>query len=418
MVMAPALMGFGQQSTALKPQPTLRDEVQDQLAALQGGYSPWVGGTAMVSYRSGTPGFDHFVIFSEPLEASAVLNDSVRATIVVKPVLLDAGTATGTSTTFQQGTNPLGCGSTPSCVIYTQTASGTGGEVQLRSNNFGVSVGYSPYGFLVSTVIGSLYANPGAGPWTFTFNRDSVVDTQLSYSGLVNTGTSFHNQIWGGVVANQANVQFAKSDATSGFYLSAGGQYLTGYHVPNNTRIDGDGGAYWRVFSSPENGNLSVGVNFFAMHYAHNQNAFTHGMGGYFSPQGYFLANVPFTFVGHYQTNWHYSLVGGLGIQAFQEDKTPLWPLASDKSIETSQNNAMLPDVSNVGPNYDVRGQAAYQMSPHWFAGGFFSANNTRNYAAVSAGFYVRYMFRSQPSTAAGPTGIFPTDGLRPFTVP
>ena len=63
---------------------------------------------------------------------------------------------------------------------------------------------------------------------------------------------------------------------------------------------------------SPEYGNLSIGVNFFAMHYANNQNAFTHGMGGYFSPQGYFLGNVPFTFVGHYGTNWHYNVVGGL----------------------------------------------------------------------------------------------------------
>jgi hypothetical protein len=60
----------------------------------------------------------------------------------------------------------------------------------------------------------------------------------------------------------------------------------------------------------------------------------------------------------------------------------------------------------------------AYQISPHWFAGGFFSANNSRNYQSVSAGFFVRYMFRAQPSTATTPTGIFPTDGLRPFTVP
>jgi hypothetical protein len=154
------------------------------------------------------------------------------------------------------------------------------------------------------------------------------------------------------------------------------------------------------------------------MHYANNQNAFTHGMGGYFSPQGYFLGNVPFTFVGHYGTSWHYNIMGGLGVQAFQEDRTPLFPLAGDKSIETGQNNPMLPDMTSVGANYDVRGQVAYQISPHWFAGGFFGANNTRNYSSATGGFYVRYLFRPQPSTAAGPTGIFPSDGLRPFTVP
>ena len=85
------------------------------------------------------------------------------------------------------------------------------------------------------------------------------------------------------------------------------------------------------------------------MHYANNQNAFTHGMGGYFSPQGYFLGNVPFTFAGHYGTSWHYNIVGGLGVQAFQQNRTPLWPLAADKAIETGQNNPMLPDMTNVG---------------------------------------------------------------------
>ena len=78
----------------------------------------------------------------------------------------------------------------------------------------------------------------------------------------------------------------------------------------------------------------------------------------------------------------------------------------------------MLPDVTSVGPNYDLRGQVSYQIGPHWFAGGFFGANNTRNYNSASVGFSVHYMFRAQPSAVAAPTGLFPTDGLRPFTVP
>ena len=73
------------------------------------------------------------------------------------------------------------------------------------------------------------------------------------------------------------------------------------------------------------------------MHYANNQYAFTHGMGGYFSPQDYFLANVPFSWAGHYETNWHYNIMGALGVQAFQEDSTPLWPLAVDKPLETAR---------------------------------------------------------------------------------
>jgi hypothetical protein len=193
---------------------------------------------------------------------------------------------------------------------------------------------------------------------------------------------------------------------------------LSGYEVEVNKRIDGSGGAYWRLKTMPEYGNLSIGANFFGMHYANNEDAFTHGMGGYFSPQFYFLANVPFTWVGHYGTRWHYNILGSLGVQAFQENVAPLWPLAVDKALETAMNNAMLPAKTSVGPNYDFRSQVSYQISPHWFAGGFISANNSRNYSSVSGGFSIHYMFRVQPSTATTPTGIFPSDGVRPFTVP
>ena len=410
-----------------------REEAEMQLRTIESGYSGWLGGTGYINYRSGALGFDHLSALESPFEASAPLGYNGRVTIVAKPVFLDSGQADGSATISviqsTTGGNKLVAIAEPIGTLTAtdinppaqQNAVGYGGEVQLAFPHAAIAGGYTPYGFLVSTFTARGMFRPGNGPVTVTVARDSVKDSQLSYAGLRDpAGNTLGNQgqIWGGVVANQGNFQFSRGDASSGFYFGAGGQYLTGYHVESNTRIDGTGGAYWRLMTSPEYGNLSIGVNFFAMHYAHNENAFTHGMGGYFSPQGYFLANVPFTFVGHYGTNWHYNVMGGLGVQAFQENKTPLWPLAGDKAIETGQNNPMLPDVTNVGPNYDLRGQVAYQINPHWFAGGFFGANNTRNYSSASAGFYIRYMFRAQPSTATAPTGIFPTDGLRPFTVP
>jgi len=68
--------------------------------------------------------------------------------------------------------------------------------------------------------------------------------------------------------------------------------------------------------------------------------------------------------------------------------------------------------------NYDLRQQLAYQIGPHWFVGNYFEANDARNYNFASVGFFVRYTFREQPSAAAAPTGLFPSNGLRPFTVP
>jgi tetratricopeptide (TPR) repeat protein len=410
-----------------------RDEAEMQLRSIESGYSPWLGGTGLVNYRSGSLGYDHLAALEAPFEASMPLGYNSRFTIVAKPVFLDSGQADGTSViTVQESTSagsslvtipqPIGTLTTTATTPPPQqSAVGVGGEVQLAFPHFALAGGYSPAGFLVATFTGRAMWKPGNGPVTLNFSRDPVRDTQLSYSGLRDpSGNTLGNlgQIWGGVVANTGNVQFGRGDAESGFYFGGSGQYLSGSTVETNIRIDGSGGAYWRVKTMPEYGNLSIGVNFFGMHYTHNEDAFTHGMGGYFSPQAYFLANVPFTWVGHFDTRWHYNILGSLGVQAFQEALTPLWPLAVDKALETSMNNAMLPAKTSIDPNYDLRSQVSYQIGPHWFAGGFFGANNSRNYSSVAAGFSIHYMFRAQPSTATTPTGIFPTEGLRPFIVP
>ncbi len=426
------------------PQVSPRDEAEQELRSLESGYSGWWAGTGSFNFRSGDLGYDRLATLEAPFEFSAPLGYNSRFTFLAKPVFLDSGQADGTSIIqVQEATTsgrtlltipqPLGTdiatGANSGAVTTgggtpppQQNATGIAGELQLAlGKNLSMSAGYTPYGFLIANWTARLAWRPGNGPFTFTFSRDSVKDTQLSYAGLRDPGTaslSFPGSIWGGVMADQGNFQFARGDALSGFYVGAGGQYLTGYQVETNSRIDGTGGAYWRVKSFPEFGNLSVGANFFGMHYAHNEQAYTFGMGGYFSPQAYFLANLPVTWTGHYMTKLHYEILTGLGVQAFQQDLTPLFPLASQKASEIALNNASLPAVTSVGPNYNLRGNFAYQIGPHWFAGGFVSANNSRNYVVGAAGFSIHYMFRAQPSTVTNPTGLFPSDGLRPFTVP
>ncbi len=422
--------------------PSPREEAEQQLTAIESGYSGWLGGTSLVNYRSGAPGYSQLAAIESPFEASAPLGYHARITAIAKPVFLDSGQANGGSNISVQESQsgasclitipqPIGTAaasqnltpcSAPSIGALSppaqQNAVGLGGELQLAFPHLAIAGGYTPSSFLVSTFTARFQWRPANGPVTLSFVRDSETDSQLSYAGLRDPGQASPGQIWGGVVYNQGLVQFAHGDAQSGFYFAAGGQYLTGHNVEKNNRIDGTGGAYWRAYAAPEFGNLSIGANFFAIHYQNNQNAFTHGMGGYFSPQAYFLGNIPVTWTGHYLTHWHYNIMGAIGAQAFQEDATPLWSLAADKALEASQNNPMLPNVTSVSANYDVRSQVAYQIGPHWFAGAYLDANNTRNYSYASAGFFVRYTFRQQPSAAIAPTGLFPAEGLRPFNVP
>jgi hypothetical protein len=213
------------------------------------------------------------------------------------------------------------------------------------------------------------------------------------------------------------------------------------------------------VLKVPDTADLTIGANFFAMHYAHNLRFFTYGQGGYFSPDVYFLANVPFTINGQYGRNLHYTVAGAFGLQAFQEDASLYYPThkyiavaasaIASTSLNTASNvgrpilparpinpftpgapvpptppippvfnNPSYPSQSVVGGNYDIHAELADHVIDRWYIGGFLSLNNTRDYASQTVGFFIRYMARPQDVTEVGPTGLFPYQGFRPLLVP
>ena len=398
---------------ANQPPMTPREQIEQQLAVLEAASSSWMGGTSTLDYRSGQPGYDRLAMYSAQVEASGMLGPGARTTFIVKPVLLDAGQATGTDT-IQQGTLPLT--STP----YVQSAAGVAGEFQLQTANFGARIGTTPRGFLIQNYTGGLSIHPASAHFSLDFSRDPILDTQLSFAGLRDEGSvtpTFIGNTWGGVIANTGEIQVHSGDAVSGWYVQGGGQYLTGLHVANNQRIDGDGGAYWTAWHSPEYGSLVAGTNFFGMHYERNLRYFTYGQGGYFSPGAYLLAAVPLTFNGHYGTKFHYRVVGSLGMQAFQEDSAPYFPL--DPVYQAAHGNPTYPERTSVGGNYNLETEGSYTIADHWYVGAYTNFNNSRDYASDKVGFFVRFLSRSQPMNQdIGPNGLFPIQGMRPLQTP
>jgi cellulose synthase operon protein C len=411
----------GNYATVPGPPLSPRAQTELELAALEGSYSGWIGGTGYGRYRSGIAGFDRLTDVEAPFEASAVMGKSVRVTVVPRPVFLNSGTI---DTTFFQnatGTIPI-LGTLPANAITPpaqQFASGIGGELQLTTANIGLAVGYTPYTFLVSNITAHVQWRPMGGHFTFFGDRDSVKDTQLSYAGLRDPGTAtaiFDGNIWGGVISTGGGVRLDVGGERNGFYASGAGASITGYHVLDNRKFDGTMGAYFRVKNWPGYGSLNIGANFFGMHYDNNQLNMTYGTGGYFSPNVYFLASVPISYSGYYNKNLHYAINGSVGVQTFQQDKAPYFPL--DRPLQTGFGNPMYPQSSNTALNYSINSEASYRVADHWYVGGFLVANNSYNYNTVSGGFFFRYLFKAQYPTESGPTGLFATSGFRPLRVP
>jgi len=415
----PALRGGSPKTVG--PPLTEREQAQLDLAQLDASLSSWMGGTPYARHRSGTPGFDRLTDFESPLEASLVADRSVRITAVAIPIYMTNGTIDTATLKASTGVIPI-LGTLPGNATVTpnqQFANGVAGELQLATNNFGISGGYSADQFLVRNITGHIRWRPLGGHITLFGDRDSVKETQLSYAGLRDPGTTtstYAGNIWGGVVSTGGGARIDIGNEHAGFYLSADGANLTGHHVLTNRKFEGTTGAYFRVKAWPGVGSLNVGGTFFGMHYTTSELGMTYGSGGYFSPQGFFIAAVPVTFNGHYKTAFHYTVGGSIGLESFQSDFAHYYPL--DPLLEAAASGEGYASTGSTGVNYSVNAQASYHIADHWYAGGFLTGNNSNDYDSISGGFFIRYLIRDQFPTEDTPTGLFPVEGLRPMRVP
>lgn len=402
------------------PQPK---KTEPEISSPEEPYSAWVGATGYGLYRGGTAGIDRLIDLENSYEASAVLGDTVRLTVVPRAVYLHSGAID--TTAFKNTSNrtiPV-LGTLPANALVApqqQFASGVGGELQLTTANIGLAVGYTPYNFLVSNVTGHAQWRPLGGPVTVFGDRDSVRDTQLSYAGLRDPGSItplFSGKIWGGVVATGGGVRFETGNERARINIAGSGSKITGYHVLDNRSFDGSMAASFRVRRWPGHGSLSMGVSLLGMHYDRNERGMTYGRGGYFSPNSYFQAGVPLIYDGYHGKNFNYVINGSVGVHTFQEERAPYYPL--DLPLQTASGNAFYPQTSVTGATYSIDSEGAYRVADHWYIGGFLTANNTRNYNMVSGGFFVRYLFKPQVSTESAPKGLFPTNtSFRPLRVP
>jgi tetratricopeptide (TPR) repeat protein len=418
---------------------TDRQQAELDLATIEGSYSAWVGASVIGAYRSGTPGVDRMASVEVPFEASAALGKSWRITAIPTAIFLNSGVL---NTQTSLGSFPVfGTVHGDSNLIYPQQYSvGIGGEVQLTSQTFAIAGGYSAYGFLVRNGFGRVRWRPGNSHFTLFGGRDPVKETQLSYSGLRDPGQPNPftlGPIWGGVVSTGGGVRIDAGNEKAGLYVQGEGASLTGYHVLQNHKYDGTFGAYFRVKVWPEYGALNIGGTIFGEHYDYNERIESYGWGGYFSPNVYFLFAVPVTFNGHYKENIHYTINGSVGVQTFQENSEPYYPLdpglqldlqstsggattgaCTGQAVGAAQPCGFIPYNSNTGLNYSIDAKMAYRVTDHWYIGGFLSGNNTNDYNTVSGGFFARYMIRPQAQTVDYPTGLFPVQGFRPLRVP
>ncbi|WP_026019647.1 cellulose synthase subunit BcsC-related outer membrane protein [Komagataeibacter europaeus] len=219
-------------------------------------------------------------------------------------------------------------------------------DVQFGNSWVRADVGASPIGFPITNVLGGVEFSPRVGPVTFRVSaeRRSITNSVLSYGGMRDPNyysaigryarslygkelASQWSQEWGGVVTNHFHGQVEATLGNTIVYGGGGYAIQTGKNVRRNSEREAGIGVNTLVWHNA-NMLVRIGVSLTYFGYGNNQDFYTYGQGGYFSPQSYYAATVPIRYAGqHKRLDWDVN--ASVGYQVFHEHSSPFFPTSS-----------------------------------------------------------------------------------------
>ncbi|HFD87741.1 MAG TPA: hypothetical protein ENJ35_08710, partial [Gammaproteobacteria bacterium] len=169
---------------------------------------------------------------------------------------------------------------------------------------------------------------------------------------------------------------------------------LNGDHVRNNNQLKLEASIHWSLLDKVDN-HSRLGLRLSYQQFKRNLRGFTLGQGGYFSPQQHLALSIPFS-LGRRNGNLHWGLTASLGIQYFEEDDTPLYPLDNDlqQQIETlSPDSAQLEGQSKSSFTAGLKAGFKYKLNNDFSVGGLLSSSHDNDYHETRGTLFLQYFF-------------------------
>lgn len=202
--------------------------------------------------------------------------------------------------------------------------------------------------------------------------RKPVTDSIVSYAG---TRDPVSGERWGQVMRTGGGAGFSYDRNGSGVYGEVAYNQYRGTNVRNNRGIEANVGGYLRLIKG-QRSQLTGGINANYQTYDNNQNYFTYGHGGYFSPQSFLSIGFPINYTLNSET---LDIKANLtpGFQSFSQDETALYPtdpalqanLDALKDLNTDVR-ARYDSLSRTGFAISAGGEVYYKVSPNTQVGG------------------------------------------------
>jgi hypothetical protein len=207
-------------------------------------------------------------------------------------VTIDAGRPTG-SGLARFGTNAT----IEAQAIVNQVASQLVNAETQRASGVAVSAGYAdklvqveggttPIGMGRTKAVWRAEVTPqlsdhgSARAW---FERKPVTDSVVSYAGTRDPVTG---KVWGQVMSMGGGAGYSYDRDGNGVYGDVSYHSYRGDNVLDNHNVEVNAGGYIKAWGN-DRSQLTAGVNVNYQAYGNNQNQFTYGQGGYFSPRAF-----------------------------------------------------------------------------------------------------------------------------------
>jgi hypothetical protein len=296
-----------------------------------------------------------------------------------------------------------------------QTASGVDFGVGYETDDWRFDVGSSPQGFPVSYLVGGIKktGNIGDGYYMLDISRRPKTNSLLSYAGAHDPVTG---EVWGGVRKNGAEFYSGYDIKQLGLFLQGSAHYLDGEKVKSNSTIMGRTGADWAWIDDVDM-RLTTGFALMYMANANDQQYYTFGHGGYWSPQDYKSISLPVQWTGRFH-KLSYLFRGSGSYSMSQQDGADFYPTRSglqaqaglQTQLPAGYDSPVYGASSSTAFGYTLTGMLEYQVQDQWYLGARMELARSPYYAPNFMSFYFRYDF--EPSNKPIP---FPPRPVKPY---
>ncbi|PLR25102.1 hypothetical protein SGCZBJ_12770 [Caulobacter zeae] len=382
--------------------PAARDpvvgDIDRQIAEITARTAAQVSGSAQIRTRSGEAGLGRLHELSATASASANLGEA-RFTASISPVSIDGGTPSG-SAEQRYGANQIvnaraivGEFAPVYRAASPQSASGASVNLAMEAGPLKADIGTTPIGFGDVDVAGGATFSPrlGAnGQGKAWIERRPVTDSVVAYAGARDPVTG---QRWGKVMRTGGGVSLSYDDGYSGLYGDASYSHYDGEHVADNDGYQVNLGGYIRPYRRGET-EVQVGFNLNQQGFDNNQNFFSLGHGGYFSPKTFTSLTAPISVTAR-QGAWKFKGAIAPGYQTYNQAGAAYFPM--DAALQGELTTLAQADT-DVFPRYLAQSasgfgisgglSADYQFRPGASIGGAVNFNTfgVYNETAVSVG--------------------------------